>query len=76
MKIEDFKYHLISTAEYVKSMHEEHGDFTSVNDRINQVWNIAVETFEGDNIEWGSEKEDQYGVVFDDMEYFIHDIVA
>jgi hypothetical protein len=74
--IEDFKNHLISTADYVKSMQEKEYDFTSTNDMLRQVWETAVETFEGDNIQWGSEKEELYGEVFDDMESFIFDILA
>ena len=74
--VEGFENHLISTANYVKSMQEEGYDFTSTNDMLRQVWEIAVETFEGDNIQWGSEKEELYGEVFDNMENFILDILA
>ena len=74
--VESFENHLISTANYVKSMQEEEYDFTSTNDMLRQVWEISVETFEGDNIQWGSEKEELYGEVFDDMQSFIFDILA
>lgn len=77
--IDDFKSHLISTAEYVKSRHEIDSDYTSVNDSINQVWQIAVETFEEDCgvriIQWGSEEEVLFGEIFDGYEDKIFEIV-
>jgi len=77
--IADFKSHLISTAEYLKSNHEVDADYTSVNDRLKQVWEIAVETFEEDCgmriIEWGSIEEILFGEIFDEIEEELYQIV-
>lgn len=65
----DFKDHLNSTTDYVlKNTEVGELDVNSINNILKKVWEISVEDYELDNIEWGSEKEELYGQVFDYME--------
>lgn len=67
-EIIDFKNHLNLTTDYVLKNTEVELDVKSIDDCLRQVWEISVEDYELDDIEWGSEKEELYGQVFDEME--------